>query len=485
MGKITGFREYKRAGLPKDPVDDRIRHFREFEKPFDEKVAHYQGARCMECGIPFCHGDTGCPLGNLIPEWNDLVYKGRWVEALDSLHATNNFPEFTGRLCPAPCESACVLGLTEPPVSIKGIERTIIQKGFEEGLVAPRRPKKRTGKRVAIVGSGPAGLAAAQQLARAGHEVTVYEKNDRIGGLLRYGIPDFKLEKWIIDRRMGQMELEGVRFRTGVNVGVDKKARAILDEYDAMVIATGSEEPFDIPIKGRHLKGIHFAMEFLVQQNRVIAGDTIEEKKRIIATDKNILVVGGGDTGSDCVGTSNRQGARSIKIVRRSEKPGDVRSEKEPWPFYPEELNRTTSSFEEGVEREFGVLLKEFVSDGTGRVKSVRGARGKRNPDGKFQEIEGTDFEWEADLVLIAMGYRRPIHPGLLDELKSMGLRTDPKGNVEAPYGKGGGKGNFTTSVPRVYTCGDARRGQSLIVWAIDEGRRCAETLHRDLMASV
>lgn len=482
MGSLTGFKEYRRLEPIKDPVGLRIHHYREFEKSYDESIARQQAARCMDCGVPYCLEEVGCPLGNLIPEWNDLVYTGHWKEALDRLHSTNNFPEFTGRICPAPCETACVLGISDSPVNIRGIERTIVDRGFQEGWIRPLPPVRRTGKKVAIIGSGPAGLTSAQQLARLGHEVTVFEKMDRAGGLLRYGIPDFKLEKWLIDRRLEQMKLEGVRFLTGIHVGQDVSIHDIRKQFHAVILSTGSEEPLDIQVKGRHLKGIHFAMDFLIQQNRIVAGDPVSNRERILATGRDVLVLGGGDTGSDCVGTSNRQKAKSVRMVRRSEKPGTSPGENEVWPLYPQDQDRTPSSLEEGGFRDYGILIKEFKDNGKGHIKSAIGSRIQKKSTGQLLEIPDADFEWPVDLALISIGYRRPVQKGLLEELKSIGLLMDLRDHVAASYGPGGKRGTFTTNLPGVYACGDARRGQSLIVWAIDEGRRCASTVHQDLV---
>lgn len=473
MGKVTGFMEYRRATPAKAPVEERIKHYKEFESRFDEETAKTQGARCMDCGIPFCHGDTGCPVDNLIPEWNDLIYRGRWREALDNLHSTNNFPEFTGRLCPAPCESACVLGINEPPVAIKGIERTIVDRGFEEGWVAPQPPAKLSGKKVAVVGSGPAGLACAQQLQRAGHSVTVFEKSDRLGGLLRYGIPDFKMEKWVIDRRVNQMRIEGVEFRTGVHVGVDISAKDLREQYDALVLAGGSEQPRDLPVEGRDLKNIHYAMDFLVPQNKVNAGDKVEGQIRV--TGKHVIVIGGGDTGSDCVGTCNRQGAQSVTQIELFPKPPEERPERTPWPLYPQIL-RTSTSHEEGVVRRWSINTLGFKGNAAGEVAAIHGAEVEFK-DGKFVSIPGTEFEWPADYVFLAMGFVHPVREGLLAQLSDLGMELDERGNVRASFGTS--ENSFATTLPGVYACGDMRRGQSLIVWAISEGRKCAAEIHR------
>ncbi len=431
----------------------------------------------MDCGIPFCHGDTGCPVQNYIPEWNDFIYRGHWKEALDNLHSTNNFPEFTGRLCPAPCESACTLGINEEPVTIKSIERTIIDKGWEENWVKPRMPYVLTGKKVAIVGSGPAGLAAAQQLVRAGHSVTVFEKNEKVGGLLRFGIPDFKLEKWIIDRRIEQMAIEGVEFRTGVNVGVDISGKELIDNYDALILAGGSEKPRDIPMPGRNLKGIHFAMEFLPQQNKVNAGQTIQNQ--ITAKGKNVIILGGGDTGSDCVGTSNRQDAESVTQLEIMPKPPAERAETTPWPYYPLVL-RTSSSHEEGVERRWSINTKEFIGNDKGEITALKCCE-VIFENGRLIDVPGTDFELPADLVLIAAGFVHPVQEGLLKELNELGMELDKRGNVKAEFGDHDDA--HTTTLNKVFACGDMRRGQSLIVWAIAEGRKCASAVHKMLMA--
>ena len=479
MGKPSGFMEYERLSLHKEPVEERVKHYKEFESPFTQKDAKIQGARCMDCGIPFCHGDTGCPVENFIPEWNDLIFKGHWKEALDNLHSTNNFPEFTGRLCPAPCESACVLGINANPVSIKAIERTIIDYGFDSGWVTPHPPAELTGKKVAVIGSGPAGLAAAQQLARFGHSVTVYEKNDRIGGLLRYGIPDFKLEKHYIDRRLEQMKAEGVNFITSTNVGVDISVKELLDKYDSIILAGGSEQPRDIPIPGRDLKGIHFAMEFLPQQNRVNAGDVLSDQ--ISAKGKNVIIIGGGDTGSDCVGTSNRQGALSITQLELLPQPPAKRAESTPWPYW-ELMLRTSSSHEEGVTRKWSINTKEFKGNNKGEVTALHCVKVKME-NGKIVDIPDSDFELPADLVLIAAGFVHPVKNGLISELVELGMQLDGRGNVNAKFGDE--EDTFKTNLDKVYACGDMRRGQSLVVWAISEGRKCAASVHKTLMAEM
>lgn len=479
MGKPTGFIEFEKKYLERIDPKERIKNYKEFEKAFDEPVAREQAARCMDCGIPFCHGDTGCPVDNLIPEFNDFVYRGRWKEAFENLSSTNNFPEFTGRLCPAPCESACTVGLIGNPVSIKSIERTIIDRAWEEGWVHPQPPKVKTGKKVAIVGSGPAGLACAQQLARAGHSVIVYEKNDKIGGLLRYGIPDFKMEKYHIDRRQEQMEKEGVVFKTNVHVGYDIKAGDLMKEYDAIILAMGAEKPRDLPIEGRNLKGIYFAMEFLTRNNRMVAGEDVPDK--ILATGKHVIIIGGGDTGSDCVGTSNRHGAKSIKQLEIFPEPPRQRDPSTPWPLYPK-IYRTSSSHEEGVERKWSVNTMRFLGNEKGEVRAIQGCQVEFK-DGKPVPIPGTEFEWPADLVLLAMGFVSPVREGLIQQFEEIGLRLDNRGNVDAKFGTD--EGCFQTSIHKVFACGDVRRGQSLIVWAISEGRKCAEQVHRFLMQEV
>ncbi|RMD83834.1 MAG: glutamate synthase subunit beta [Candidatus Dadabacteria bacterium] len=474
MGKITGFMEYRRETPGKQPAAERVRHFHEFELPLEEDRLRIQGARCMDCGVPFCH--NGCPLGNIIPDFNDLVYRGHWEEALEELHSTNNFPEFTGRVCPAPCEEACVLNINDDPVTIKLIERSIIDRAWERGLVRPSPAVRKTGKRVAIVGSGPAGLACAQQLGRAGHEVTVFERADRIGGLLRYGIPDFKLEKRHIDRRIEQMQEEGVVFRTGVHVGRDIPAAELLRDFDAIVLACGSTQPRDLPVEGRELAGIHFAMEFLPQQNKRVAGDRIAEEVSITAAGKNVVVIGGGDTGSDCIGTSNRQGARSVVQLEILPQPPAERTPDMHWPYWPPTL-RTSTSHEEGARREFSVATKRF-SGRDGHVTTLHAVRvdWKRGEDGRMEmhELPGTEFELPADLVLLAMGFVGPERGGLLTDL---GVEFDERGNVRCDE-------RYASSVEKVFSCGDARRGQSLVVWAIWEGRECAHHVDAFLMGS-
>jgi glutamate synthase (NADPH/NADH) small chain len=466
MGKITGFKEYARETPPRRPVAERVRDWFEVYAEFPEEKVRIQGARCMDCGIPFCH--TGCPLNNLIPDFNDLVYRDRWRDAIRALHATNNFPEFTGRVCPAPCEAACVLGINEPPVSIKAIEKAVIEHAFAEGWVRPEPPAVRTGKRVAIVGSGPAGLAAAQQLNRAGHWVTVFEKADRPGGLLRYGIPDFKLEKRIIDRRLGQLMEEGVRFETRSFVGRNVPVEDLREEFDALLLAGGAEQPRDLNVPGRHLKGIHFAMDFLTQQNKRVSGDRdlaadpTRLAEEIVATDKRVVIIGGGDTGADCLGTCHRQRARSVLQLEIMPKPPNERSPLTPWPLWPLQL-RVESSHEEGGIRDWSVATVEFLGNEAGQVCGIRAVR--VGPPPKFEPIPGTEFTIEADLVLLAMGFTGPVRGGLIETL---GVELNERGNVKTGQ-------NYMSSVPGVFAAGDMRRGQSLVVWAISEGRQAAQ----------
>ena len=479
MEKHYGFMRYKRADTQYEAPEDRILHYKEFEKTFSDSAVCEQGTRCMDCGIPFCQGDTGCPVDNLIPEFNDLVSRGFWKEALDTLHATNNFPEFTGRLCPAPCETACVLGITDPPVTIKSIERAIIDRGFREGWVRPQPPKKLTGKKIAVVGSGPAGLACAQQLARAGHSPVVFEKQDRLGGLLRYGIPDFKMEKQHIDRRIEQMKQEGTVFREGVEIGKDISGEKLLADFDAVVLAIGAEEPIPLEMPGRNLKGIHYAMKYLIQANRAAAGDEVHQQ--IHAKNKSVIVIGGGDTGSDCIGTANRQRAKNIINFRRSPQPQDNRPASQPWPLYPD-IFYVSSSHAEGVDRRFAVRPIEAVGNAEGRVTHLRVCH-IRKEGRTFEDVPKSEELWDADLILLAMGYRGPVQKGvgvgLIEEFISKGLELDTDGAVAAPFGIG--EGSFRTNLSKVYSCGDARRGQSLIVWAISEGRKCAAQIHADL----
>jgi glutamate synthase (NADPH) small chain len=467
MGKITGFLEFERNDRDYAPVEERIRHWREFVLPLPEPETRRQAARCMNCGIPYCH--TGCPVNNQIPDWNDLVYTGAWQEASRNLHSTNNFPEVTGRLCPAPCEASCTLNIDDNPVTIKTIECAIADRAFEAGWVVPEPPAVKTGKSVAIVGSGPAGLACAQQLARAGHDVHVYEKNAKPGGLLRYGIPDFKMEKHHVDRRVAQMEAEGVRFHCGVHVGVNHSAAELVERHDAVVLAGGSEQGRDLPIPGRDLKGIHFAMEFLPQQNRRLDNEPQDGVEPILAAGKHVVVVGGGDTGSDCIGTSIRQGALSVSNFEIMPKPPEKENKALTWPDWPLKL-RTSSSHEEGVDRDFAVLSQEFVGEG-GRVKRLRCVR----CDNTFKPVPGSEFEIAADLVLLATGFVHPVHEGMIEAL---GLALDPRGNVKADTE------NYRSSVDKIFAAGDMRRGQSLVVWAIREGRQAAHAVDKFLMGS-
>jgi glutamate synthase (NADPH/NADH) small chain len=480
MGKVTGFLEYERLEEAHEAPQARKKHYREFYARLSDEDAKTQGARCMDCGIPFCM--QGCPVNNLIPDWNDLVYRQDWKAAIEALHSTNNFPEFTGRICPAPCEEACVLRINEDPVGIKSVEHAISDRAWDEGWVAPRPAARRTGKRVAVIGSGPAGLACAQQLARAGHAVTVFEKNDRIGGLLRYGIPDFKMEKWLIDRRVEQMAAEGVEFRVnrvvgGAPVGAGNAqarpvdAKKLLAEFVAVVLAGGAEAPRDLPVPGRDLKGIEFAMDFLPLQNRRVAGDKNVSELR--ATDKHVVVIGGGDTGSDCVGTANRHGARSVTNFELLPMPADV--ERNPvWPYWPTRL-RTSSSHEEGVTRDWSIATKAFMGD-NGSVQALRAVRLEWQ-DGKPAEVPGSEFEMPADLVLLALGFVAP-YAAILE---TFGVAKDARGNAQATTD---GAGCYATSVPKIFAAGDMRRGQSLVVWAIREGRQCARAVDEFLMGT-
>jgi glutamate synthase (NADPH/NADH) small chain len=462
MGKVTGFMEYQRETPERRPPAERINDWLEIYNPFPEDKARTQGARCMDCGVPFCH--TGCPLTNIIPDFNDLVFKGRWKEASRVLHSTNNFPEFTGRICPAPCEASCVLGINEPPVTIKVIERAIVDRAFEEGWITPEPPPARTGKRVAVIGSGPAGLAAAQQLCRAGHSVTVFEKADRVGGLLRYGIPNFKMEKHLIDRRLKQIEAEGVEFKTNAHVGVNVDVEDLRDDYDALLLAGGAEHPRDLKVPGRELKGIHFAMDFLPIQNKVCEGDSILDSERILATGKRVVIIGGGDTGADCLGTSHRHKALSIHQFELLPKPPDERSPSTPWPLWPMQL-RIESSHEEGGQREWSVATSSFSGDENGNVQKLHAVR--VGPAPKFEPIPGTEFTMDVDLVLLAMGFLGPVKNGLVEQL---GVDLDQRGNVKTGH-------DYHSSVKGVFAAGDMRRGQSLVVWAIAEGRKAAKSI--------
>ena len=473
MGKTTGFIEFKRDKQPYRPVAERLRDWRQVMLPWPADTLRKQGARCMDCGIPFCH--QGCPLGNLIPDWNDLVYRDRWREAIDRLHATNNFPEFTGTLCPAPCEGSCVLGINDDPVTIKAIELSIVDHAFAHGYVAPEPPEVRTGKRVAVIGSGPAGLAAAQQLNRAGHWVTVFERDDRIGGLLRYGIPEFKMEKRVLDRRLEQMAAEGVRFETGCHVGVSVAAADLQREHDALVLTGGATAPRDLPIPGRELAGVHFAMEYLTQQNRRCAGDAVAEEGAISAAGKHVIIIGGGDTGADCLGTAHRQGARSIHQLEILPRPPEQRAADNPWPQWPN-VYRVSSAHEEGGERVYAVSTRAFTDDVSGRVSALELARVEMVREGgrmSFAEVPGSQSTLPCELALLAMGFLGPERGGML---AALGVKLTERGNVWRDA-------NWMTSVPGVFTAGDMQRGQSLIVWAIAEGRSAARGVDRYLMA--
>jgi glutamate synthase (NADPH/NADH) small chain len=478
MGKPTGFKEIARLDRSYAPVADRVTHYEEFTIPLTDEQVSQQGARCMDCGIPFCH--QGCPVDNLIPDWNDLVYQSDWREAIDVLHSTNNFPEFTGRICPAPCEAACTLNIDDAPVTIKNIELSIVEKAWDEGWIVPQIAQHKTGKRVAIVGSGPAGLAAAQQLARAGHAVSVYEKQDRIGGLLRYGIPDFKLAKRIIKRRMGQMKAEGVKFHCNIHVGSPSfPTQRLIDEFDAVVLSGGAEKPRDLPVPGRELDGVHFAMDFLRANSKVVQGVPGAADHLISAEGRHVVVIGGGDTGSDCIGTSNRHGAASVTQIEILDKPPEKEDKGLTWPDWPNKL-RTSSSQEEGCERMWNVTTKGFVGDDDGRVRALQCSlvRWDKDADGRWQmsEVEDSGFELKADLVLLAMGFVHPVHEGLLSDL---GVALDGRGNVQ---GSTDGADAYKTSIDGVFAAGDMRRGQSLVVWAIREGRQCARAVDEYLM---
>jgi glutamate synthase (NADPH/NADH) small chain len=467
VGKVTGFLEFERLDPSKRAIAERVKDWHEFELPVVQDAIAKEGARCMDCGIPFCN--TGCPLGNLIPDWNDHVFKNQPELAIQSLHATNNFPEVTGRICPAPCEAACVLGINDDPVSIKLIERTIADRAFAEKLVVPVMPKIRTGKKVAVIGSGPAGMAAAQQLNRAGHSVTLYERDDRIGGLLTYGIPDFKMEKDIVERRVKQMTEEGVVFKAGVDVGKTVTGDELRTSYDAVVLAIGARKPRDLPVPGRELDGVHFAMDFLTQQNRRVAGDVVPDEGAILATGKNVVVIGGGDTGSDCIGTSHRQGAKTVTNFEIMPRPPDERASSTPWPMWPLML-RTSSSHEEGGTRDFSIST-ERITGKNGRIEKLHCVRVEMR-DGKFERVAGSELVLDAELVLLAMGFVHPEHEGVVEQL---GVKLDRRGNVAIDP-------NFMSSVPGVFAAGDCERGQSLVVWAIADGRKAARGVDKFLM---
>jgi glutamate synthase (NADPH/NADH) small chain len=478
MGKPTGFMEFQRLSEAYEPAESRLKHYREFVVTLSDEQAATQGARCMDCGVPFCN--NGCPVNNIIPDWNDLVYRGQWEEALAVLHSTNNFPDFTGRICPAPCEAACTLNINSDAVGIKSIEHAIIDKGWAMDWVKPQPPAARTGKKVAVVGSGPAGLAAAQQLARVGHTVVVFEKNDRIGGLLRYGIPDFKFEKSHIDRRVKQMEAEGVEFRVNQHIGGPGAngvpANRLLADFDAVILAGGAELPRDLPVPGRDLDGVHFAMDFLRPQNKVNAGDTVPDQIR--AEGKHVVVIGGGDTGSDCVGTSNRHGALSVTQFELMPQPPEEEDKALTWPYWPLKM-RTSSSHEEGCARDFAVATKALLGE-QGKVRALQAVRVEWK-DGRMSEVPGSEFEIKADLVLLAMGFVSPVRDGLLAQLGTLGLELDARSNVKATTD---GPSCYATSVAKVFAAGDMRRGQSLVVWAIREGRQCAREVDAFLMGS-
>lgn len=474
MGKVTGFLDHTREKQPYRPVTERIRDWHQVMQDWPVDTLEQQAARCMDCGIPFCH--QGCPLGNLIPDWNDLVYRQRWEDAIDRLHATNNFPEFTGTLCPAPCEGSCVLGINDDPVTIKAVELTIIDHAFEQGWVEPQPPQVETGKRIAIIGSGPAGLAAAQQLRRAGHETVVFERADRIGGLLRYGIPEFKMEKRVLDRRLRQMEDEGIEFRVNANVGVDIDANGLREEYDAVVLTGGATQPRDLPIPGRELDGVEFAMDFLTPQNRVCEGDNVPDAELISAHDKHVIIIGGGDTGADCLGTSHRQETKSIHQLEIMPRPPGERAPNNPWPEWPQ-IYRIASAHEEGGERVYSVSSKRFIDDGSGRVRALELTEVEmKTEDGRlsFVEVPGSLHELPCDLALLAMGFTGPEKPGLLE---SLDVKLTERGNVWRDE-------NWMTSQPGVFTAGDMQRGQSLIVWAIAEARSAARSVDNYLMGA-
>jgi len=477
MGDVRGFLKYDREPAHYRPVRERLQDWRHVVVDFPPETTREQAARCMDCGIPFCN--QGCPLGNIIPDWNDLVFRDKWEDALVRLHSTNNFPEFTGMVCPAPCEQACVLGINQDPVTIKQVEWEIIRRGWEAGWVRPVLPERRTGRSVAVVGSGPAGLSAAQQLGRAGHTVTVFEKADRVGGLLRYGIPDFKLEKWVIDRRLEQMRKEGISFQTGVHVGRELSVAELRKSFDAVLLTTGAERPRDLPVEGRELDGVHFAMEFLTQQNHRGAGDRLSPEEEILATDKHVVILGGGDTGSDCIGTSHRQGAKSVTSLELLPRPPEGRHTSEPWPLAKRYYYNVSSSHAEGGERHYALLTKRLSGEG-GRVRTLHAVRVEFERDrlerpvpSSMREIPGSECELPADLVLLAMGFLGPVQEGLIEDL---GVELDPRGNVAADAQ------GFATSEPGVFAAGDCRRGQSLVVWAQWEGREAARAVDAFLM---
>lgn len=477
MGKITGFKEFKRKDISYAPIEERIRHYNEFTKPLAKDDLEEQAARCMECGIPFCHSKYGCPLGNIIPQFNDLTYRGKWEKAFRTLMSTNNFPEFTGRVCPATCETACVLGINEKPVTIKNIELAIIEEAYEKGWMKPQPPKNRSGKTVAIIGSGPAGLAAANQLNKAGHRVTIYERNSRIGGLVRYGIPNFKLDKKeVVQRRLDLMSKEGVEFVTNAHIGVDIPAKELVDNYDALVLTGGASQPRDLPIENRDAKGIYFAMEFLGQSNSRVEGDKIPQDEAIMATGKHVIVIGGGDTGSDCVGTSVRQQAASITQIELLPKPPSERTEQMPWPLYPRIFHLSTSQAE-GCEMDYNILSKSFIKNDNNEVIGINCIRiewEEKSPGvlGGFKEISGSGFVLKADIVFLAMGFLGPEQDGVIKELE---LQTDIRSNVQT-------NNRYETSQKGIFCAGDMRRGQSLVVWAIAEGRECARAVDEFLM---
>jgi glutamate synthase (NADPH) small chain len=467
VGKVTGFKEYERETPTRRAVEERVNDYFEVYQPFPDQSVRTQAARCMDCGIPFCH--TGCPVNNIIPDWNDLAYRDEWKEAIRVLHSTNNFPEFTGRICPAPCEAACVLGINEPPVTIKVIEKTIVEHAWKAGWIKPEPPETRTGKRVAVVGSGPAGLAAAQQLNRAGHAVTVFEKADRVGGLLRYGIPDFKMEKNVLDRRLEQMTAEGVVFQTNAHVGHNVLAKDIRKEFDAILLSGGAEAPRDLKVPGRELKGIHFAMEFLPQQNKRVAGDDVPGQ--IFATDKRVVIIGGGDTGADCLGTCHRQKAKSVLQFEIMPMPPPERHSSTPWPLWPLQL-RTESAHEEGGVRDWAAGTTKFTGDARGNVAKLHAVR--VGPPPKFEPVADSDFTIDADLVLLALGFTGPVKQGMIEQF---GVDLDARNNIAT-------KGNYMSSVPGIFAAGDMRRGQSLVVWAIAEGRSAAKAVGEYLRTS-